>query len=285
MVLRLLLGLLIFVSSMTSAWSCDNKLLCIGEESLSVGVAFGIGVRTNPLVDGDAIPLVVLPDVAWYSDTYYFDNGEFGLQWRPYSDITTETFIRTNAEAAYFSFWHPNNFLVPVNSSTSGDTPPTPGDQDEPNYISVDDIASRNWTVDAGIRIRLPRDEGRWSFSAIHDALGVYNGYSLRAGYSHDFFYKDWTFSTNLSVTYKSKNLIDYYYGISERDTDNESLWYQASHSVQITTGFFLTKKITPNWYWLGRFHITTLGSGMSDSPLVSKSHVSNAFIGIGYRF
>ena len=285
MLLRLLLGLLLFSSSMTSAWSCDSKLLCVGEDSLSVGLAIGIGQRTNPLVDGNAIPLIVLPDVAWYSDSYYFDNGEFGLQWRPSNDITTETFIRTNAETAYFSFWHPNNFLIPVDSSIGGDPSPTPGDQNEPGYISVDDIASRDWTVDAGIRMTLFRDSARWSFTAIHDALGVYSGYSLKARYSHDFFYKDWTLSTNIAVTYKSKNLIDYYYGISERDTNDESLWYEASHSFQVTTGFFLTKKITPNWYWLGRFHITTLGSGMSDSPLVSKKHVTNAFIGIGYRF
>ena len=289
MFLRFLLSLFLTTSCLQSALACDNKLLCIEEDNWSVGIAFGAGARTNPLVDGDAIPLIVLPDVAWYSDNAYFDNGEFGYQLQLDNEVTAETFVRTNAERAYFVFWHPSNLLIPLESLTDGALPPSPspgeGEVPEPRYISVNDIANRRWTVDAGVRLNWFRDTSRWSFSVVHDALGVYSGYSINGGYQRDFFYKDWTFSTNLSVSYKSDNLIDYYYGISERDTSDQSLWYEASHSIQFTAGLFVSKQINQHWYWLGRYQLTTLGSGMSDSPLVSKRQVTNVFFGIGYRF
>lgn len=289
MLLRSLFSLLIIALSFSTARACDNKLVCIEEDNWSIGIAFGVGARTNPLVDGDAIPLVVLPDVAWYSEHAYFDNGEFGYQWQLNNQVTTETFVRTNAERAYFVFWHPSNLLIPIESFTDGALTPSPAPDDpktsEPRYISVNDIASRRWTVDAGVRLNWFTDNSRWSVSVVHDALSVHQGYSVSAGYQHDVSYKDWSFSTNLSVSYKSESLIDYYYGIGERDTSDQSLWYDAEHTIQFTAGLFVSKQINAHWFWLGRFQVTTLGSGMTDSPLVSKQHVTNMFFGIGYRF
>jgi len=282
--LRSLLSLMLFVFCQTSVLACDNKLICIEEDNWSIGVAFGIGARTNPLVDGNDIPLVVLPDIAWYSDHAYFDNGEFGYQWQFTDSVTTETFIRTNTERAYFSFWHPSN-LIPIQASSSGSDTPGSGGSSEFRYISVDDIASRQWSVDGGIRVNWFDDNQRWSFSVVHDALSVHNGYSVGTAYRRDFFFNDWTVSTSLSVNYKSKNLIDYYYGISLRDTQDNTLWYEAKQTVQVTAGLFVSKQINEKWQWLGRLQATTLGSGMSDSPLVNKDHVTNVFLGIGYRF
>ena len=270
-----------------SAWGCENSLVCIEEDNWSVGVAFGVGARTNPLVDGDAIPLIILPDVAWYGEHAYFDNGEFGYQWQPHQDITTEVFFRANTERAYFAFWQPSNILLPTTSVTDGVDTPNPNEPEEapPRYISVNDIASRKWSLDAGVRTNWFNDQDRWSLTFIHDALNVHNGFSATGRYQHDTKWQDWTFSTHFSVTYKSSALIDYYYGISERDTNDETLWYSADSTFQFTGGLLFNKPLNQQWHWLGRIQFTTLGSGMTDSPLVSKRFVTNMFFGVGYRF
>ena len=286
-VLSRFLLILFFASAYhASVVACENKLVCIEEDNWSIGVAFGAGARTNPLVDGDAIPLIILPDVAWYGEHAYFDNGEFGYQWQPKQDLTTEVFLRANTERAYFAFWHPSNIFLPTNSVTDGAGTPSPGgEEDPPRYISVDDIAQRDWSLDAGLRTNWFNDNDRWSFTVIHDALGVHNGFSATGRYQHDFEWQDWALATHLSVTYKSSNLIDYYYGISQRDTSDETLWYSAGSTFQFTGGLLFNKPINQHWHWLGRIQITSLGSGMTDSPLVSKRYVTNMFFGVGYRF
>ena len=287
-VLSRFLLILFFASAYhASVVACENKLVCIEEDNWSIGVAFGAGARTNPLVDGDAIPLIILPDVAWYGEHAYFDNGEFGYQWQPKQDLTTEVFLRANTERAYFAFWQPSNIFLPTNSATDGARTPSPGngEEDPPRYISINDIAQRDWSLDAGLRTNWFNDNDRWSFTFIHDALGVHNGFSATGRYQHNFNWQDWALTTHFSVTYKSSDLIDYYYGISQRDTNDETLWYGASSTLQFTGGILFNKPINQQWFWLGRIQFTTLGSGMTDSPLVSRRHVTNMFFGVGYRF
>ncbi|WP_394221826.1 MipA/OmpV family protein [Alteromonas gracilis] len=287
MLLRFVLILLFTGIYHASAWGCENKLVCIEEDNWSIGVAFGVGARTNPLVDGDAIPLIVLPDVAWYGEHAYFDNGEFGYQWQPHQDVTTEVFFRANTERAYFAFWQPSNILLPTSNATDGADTPNPDDPEgePPRYISVNDIAQRKWSLDIGVRTNWFNDKSRWSLTFIHDALNVHNGFSATGQYQHDFEWQDWTLSTHLSVTYKSNSLIDYYYGISERDTSDENLWYNAGSALQVTGGLLFNKPLNQQWHWLGRIQFTSLSSGMTDSPLVSKRYVTNMFFGVGYRF
>ncbi|WP_334019283.1 MipA/OmpV family protein [Alteromonas sp. S015] len=279
--------ILLFASAYhASALACENKLVCIEEGNWSVGVAFGAGVRTNPLVDGDAIPLIILPDVAWYGEHAYFDNGEFGYQWQPNQDLTTEVFLRVNTERAYFSFWQPSNVFLLTNSVDSVSTP-RPGEdiQGPSRYISVNDIARRDWSLDAGFRTNWFNGRDRWSFTLSHDALSVHKGFSATGRYQHDFKWQDWVLTAHFSVTYKSSNLVDYYYGIKQRDTEDKTLWYSAGSTLQFSGGLLFIRPINQQWHWLGRTQISSLGSGMTNSPLVSKRFVANIFFGVGYRF
>ena len=86
-------------------------------------------------------------------------------------------------------------------------------------------------------------------------------------------------------MTYKSEKLIDYYYGIDGEDTANSSLWYAADHALQTSVGLLLNKPLSKHWRWVGRVQLSALGSGMTDSPLVSKDYVASGFIGFGYQF
>ncbi|BFT29413.1 MipA/OmpV family protein [Alteromonas sp. D210916BOD_24] len=291
MITRYLLFLFIFVLFPSWALACDNEAACIEEAKWSVGIAIGVGARTNPLVDGNSIPLVLLPDLAFYDEHVYFDNGELGYQWNTKSHTTTSLFLRPSVERAFFSFWDPANILIPSAAISDGNVPPsTPyppdGEQgNEPRYISLDEISHRDWTLDTGVRVSWVRDSSDWSLTLAHDALGVYSGYSIEGQYQHYFHWGDWRLAANVMVTYKNNRLINYYYGIDQSDTDDESLWYQAPHSFQVSTGLFASKPINAQWRWLTRLQITAFDSGMSDSPLVSKRHIVNAFVGIGYRF
>lgn len=289
MIARLLVLLLFYLVCHTPAMACDDESWCIEEDQWSVGIAVGLGARTNPLVDGNPIPLVLLPDLAYYGENAYFDNGELGLHWEPLERLSASAFVRPNVERAFFSFWHPANIFVSSASISDGNAPPPslPGGEfgADPQYISINDISHRDWTLDAGARFSWANKNSDWSVTFAHDALSVYSGYSIEGQYQRYFGWGDWQLSANLSLTYKDSQLIDYYYGIDRDDTDNDALWYKAPHSIQVSTGLFATKRINPQWRWLARLQLTAFDSGMSNSPLVSKQHIVTAFVGIGYRF
>ena len=288
----LLCCLMLWLSGHGTAWACESDDACIAPNSWKLGIAVGIGARTNPLVDGDPIPLVVLPDVAWYGENAYFDNGEAGYQWLLRSDITTELFVRANRERSYFAFWHPANIVLSVNTSAADviGSPLQPGDSDGESpaprdSISINDISSRKWAADAGFRVNWNGSDSLLSAAIAGDPLGVHQGYYAQLKYQYRWQWEDWRFAANASVTYKSEKLIDYYYGIDGEDTANSNLWYAADHALQTSVGLLLNKPLSKHWRWVGRVQLSTLGSGMTDSPLVSKDYVASGFIGFGYQF
>ena len=106
---------LLWISGQANA--CEQQLECLFPNSWQLSVAVGVGVRTNPLVDGDNVPLLILPDIAWYGEAAYFDNGELGYQWYEEDTHAFETFVHLDAERSFFSFWDPANIFLPLDTS------------------------------------------------------------------------------------------------------------------------------------------------------------------------
>ena len=50
----------------------------ISTDELKMSVSLGGGVISNPLHGADNIPLVVVPQVAYYGQNWFFDNGRLG---------------------------------------------------------------------------------------------------------------------------------------------------------------------------------------------------------------
>ena len=118
-----------------------------------LGVALGVGARTNPLVDGDPVPLVLMPDIAYYSEYIYFDNGELGTRWSINADHDINLILSANRERAFFSFWQPANIFLP-SINTGIPSIPT-NDISEPPVaennltVSIDELDKRGWALDS----------------------------------------------------------------------------------------------------------------------------------------
>jgi outer membrane protein len=269
-----------------AAASCDNNENCVTPGEWQLGLALGLGMRTNPLVDGSDIPLVLLPDIAWYGDNAYFDNGELGYQWQGERDLAFESFININRERGFFSFWHPANILIPTNnlgvSSIVGpDEVANPGT----SKISIDDIATRHWAVDGGIRFHFHQGGGEWKLALSTDVSSVHNGQQVALSYVHQWQWLSWRLSLTPSFIWKSSNLIDYYYGVSARDKVEMQEHYYGQGGWQPSISLSASKKIDEHWQWLVFGSYQALNEGMSDSPLVESDNISSIFFGMAYRF
>ena len=267
-----------------------------------ISLAVGVGVKTNPLIDSDHIPLVLIPDIAYYSESFYFDNGDIGFTWLEEQQLTFSTLLRLNSERAYFSFWHPANILLdPVSSTgiddnTSGgeDGPGGIGDGSTDNTLpgqgdfslSIDDVAKRDFAIDAGVQAQWYFESGgRLTFEWFNDVSGVYQGNHGALSYAHGFVIDKLHVNASVGVKYKSADLVDYYYGIDNRDEVASFLHYNASETISPMLSFDMRYALSDDWHFLSFLRYEKLDDGMKDSPLVRKDHVATGFVGVSYDF
>ncbi|GAB3027609.1 MipA/OmpV family protein [Bowmanella dokdonensis] len=266
---------------MLPAQACDQSVDCIEKQSWQLGVALGAGLRSNPLVDGDNIPLFILPDIAWYGDKLYLDNDEFGYQWSQSKHLAVETFVSLNKEAANFTFWHPSNILTgsSINTGLIGPS------QVPERRVSKDEVASRKWALNAGVRMHIRGHNSDWQIALLTDASDVHRGQQFELGYHYRMDVASWSLSIAPALIWKSSDLVDYYYGLDGRDEVERSLYYQGKAGWQPSLSVLAIRPLTENWQLLIKASWTRLHKGMTDSPLVEENSIQGVFIGTAYRF
>ena len=63
-----------------SVGECDaDSQDCVVGGKWTVSLALGAGVRSNPLVHGQDLPLVVVPQISYYGKRFYIDNLDVGF--------------------------------------------------------------------------------------------------------------------------------------------------------------------------------------------------------------
>lgn len=282
--IRLLILLSMFVSSTILA--CSEDEACIQKSSWHLGIAFGLGVKTNPLVDGDNIPFVILPDVAWYAEQAYFDNGELGFQWINRSNFAFETFLQIDQEAAFFSFLHPANILN-LTDSLATESPALPSEdiKDNQRRLSIDDVASRKWAINAGIRGHYFLANGEWQLAFQQDISNVHKGQKVGLEYNHRWLWHSFRLGMRIGADWKSAHLIDYYYGVSQRDTDLSEFYFIGQSGWQPYLSINAQKPINKNWSWLANIGYRKLPKSLTSSPLIEHNNIRKLFLGVAYRF
>jgi len=280
---------LLLITSRPS-FPCDSTEQCLDANQWQVGLAVGLGGKSNPLVDGDTIPLILLPDIAWYGEAAYFDNGELGWQWTDSPHSAFVSYVSVDNERAFFSFLHPAN-IFSSNGTISISPEPGLGEPGrEPEIkenlaVSLDDVARRNWAVMAGARWYFYVKDSELHIAIEQDISGVHKGQKVAASILYPWQFADWQVSLQAQLIWKSRDLIDYYYGVSARDGVDRSQFYQGKAGFQPSIAVTVVNPINEQWHWLAKASYQQLHTGMTDSPLVNKNKVYSLFFGAAYRF
>src|SRR5262245_34141524 len=101
------------------------------ERNWHIGAAFGYGVRTNPLIQSEDIPVIVDVDISWYGKHWFFDNGDIGFTFSDGPRATTSLVARLNSDRVFFgktntryvNFAYTGNGAVGALVDTSTGTP------------------------------------------------------------------------------------------------------------------------------------------------------------------
>ena len=89
----------------------------VGEWQLSVGL--GLGVRMNPLYDGDNTPLIVLPELSYYGERFFLKNFDLGYTLLEDKRHQLNLLFTPSRDQMYFNCWDPLNFTDSGSITTS----------------------------------------------------------------------------------------------------------------------------------------------------------------------
>lgn len=267
--LRLILSVLLVISLTAAAQSePTNDEQFVTTNEWHFGIAAGVGVATNPLNGGDDFPLVLLPDVHYYGERVFFDNGRLGYTLTQTDSVAVSVISEFNPENRFFVFWHPSNIFMRSNAFTEFP-------------ITIDQVEKRKWALDAGIDVSYFHENIWLNFLWFHDISQVYKGDRAKLSLNHLIAFGDVKLSSEAGVWYFSQQLADYYYGI--RESDN---WppYTLDSAFTPYAKLQLSKPIDESAEWLVSVHYQSYRQ-LADSPLFAEDHALSVFMGVKYVF
>jgi outer membrane protein len=279
-------------SQLSYANDCEqinDNCAAIGEWKFSLAV--GAGVYTNPLHGGGDIPLVLIPQISYYGEKIFFENNALGYSFFENNQLTISAITQLNHEKAYFTRWHPQNILI--ESVSSGDViTPSEGDPvDEDKYVEIDikDVSNRRWAIDAGIQFNwFINQTTDLQVQILHDVNNVYNGFNGQIELTRLMKIKqlpNTVMSFSVGTNVKSKNLVDYYYGISPTTDTPVDSDYQGKLSLTPYFRLVLAHQLSERWRAKLNLKRIYLDDAMTNSPLVKDDYINTIFAGVSYDF
>jgi len=242
------------------------------ESRWRIGAAFGYGQRTNPLVQSEDIPIAVDLDIAWFGDRWFFDNGDLGLTFADNDKLTASLVGRLNSDRVFFG--RTNTRFVTLDAAGAPFEQPV-------DFAPPD----RDYAIELGVELLT---DGRWGalqLTAFGDASGTHGGYEFRADYSFGWREQRLYIEPSLGVSYKSADLNNYYWGVTDAEAGNVVLPYQAGAGVNWHARLFVGYQLTSHWAVSLVAEYERLNRATARSPIVEAGAVRGLFAGLAWRF
>ena len=243
-----------------------------GDSRWRLGAALGYGLRTNPLVQSDDIPIVVDVDIAWFGDRFFFDNGDIGLTFADNDALTASLIARLNSDRVFFGKTDTRFITVDLAGMPLA----------EAVEFTVPD---RDYAVELGVELLTDGDWGQLQLSAFHDVSDTHDGYELYLNYGYPWRDQRWYLEPSFGASYKSAKLNDYYWGVAEDEVSTALPPYSADAGVNVHARLMLGYQLTRNWTFSLVTEYERLNDQSAASPLVTEDGVFGYFAGFGYRF
>lgn len=237
-----------------------------------LGVALGYGLRTNPLVQSDDIPILVDIDIAWFGDHFFFDNGDLGLTFVDNEYVTTSLVARVNSDRVFFGRTDTKFVVIDLAGA--------------PLSSAVElTIPDRDYAAELGLELLA---DGRWGLlqlTAHHDVSGTHEGYEVEFDYGYGWRNQRFYIEPSFGLSFKSEDLNNYYWGVRTDEANAALPEYTAGSGVNAFARLQFSYQISRNWNFSFVGEVERMNDEAAASPIVEDRNVFGYFAGFGYRF
>lgn len=290
---------------------CDNSQAgCIPVGEWDVAIGLGVGVRGNPLIDGNDLPLFVLPQIRYYGERFFFDTDTAGFSFfeggghvvnavatvgfeqiyfstRSVGDLTIESGVlpRGGGEQTFAmdGYKLDEEALSGLNYGSNGGH--ESADTDVASLINVDQLHKRSTAGLMGLEYGFYRGLWELNFQVLSDATSVHDGQEVRAAVARYVPVARQLFELTGGFSWQSADLLNYYYGIEPDEVSDPVLSYRPEDGISPFLRLDWRRRISPAWSWQATVHQRWLSSQISDSPLLDEDRVLTVYLGGLYHF
>jgi outer membrane protein len=285
-VLSLLAGLVpLHAAAADTTAAADGECTAASSDCVAIGkwnfsVALGAGIRTNPLVGGRDIPLVVIPQFSYYGKRFFIDDLDLGFTLAENDTNTLNLVASPGYDRVFFYRSDLQNIFVGGFPTGFGDAalalPAERVPSNTPNAIQVPP-RSRGITYLAGPEWTFKLDGVSGQLDLLHDVTGQDDGTEIRAALGLPLIKSKGSLTASIGLTWKSAAIVDYYYGAPGI--------YEGRSALDPFLKLGYTLPLGGKWRFNTFAEYERLGSAIADSPIVAEHHVTTAFIGTVYTF
>jgi MipA family protein len=249
---------------------------CVAVGRWNFSVALGAGVRTNPLVNGEDIPLVIIPHVSYYGERFFLDDLDVGFTLAESGANTFNLVASPGYDRVYFYRTDLQNFFI-----TGFSTPGSPAYTDDaasagPGATKVPP-GSRRVTYLAGPEWTFKYGGVSGQLDVLHEVTGQNHGDEVRAALGVPLMRSKGELTANIGITWKSAAIVNYYYGVP--------IIYSGGSALDPFAKLGYTLPLSGKWRFNAFAEYERLGNAIADSPIVAEHSVATVFVGAIYTF
>jgi outer membrane protein len=228
----------------------------VGEWDLTLSL--GAGTRTNPVANNSDIPLVLVPQISYYGKRVFLENLEVGFTLHEGRSQTFNVIATPGYDRVFFHRNDPQNIFIPF--GTLG-----------PTTVQLR-VADRHTTYLAGLEWMVYAGKFVGQVDALYEVTGRHQGAELRAALARGFTVGRGEFSASTGLTWKSAEVVDYYYGVEGAYFPDAAVnpFFKLEYGVPLSD----------RWRFRAFAHYEHLDDAIADSPLISDDSVVTAFAG-----
>lgn len=253
------------------------------------GLSVGLGARVNPIVDGDDIPLVLLPSISYYGENFFIENLDIGYTLVDSDQLMLNALVTPSYDRVFFERWDVGNLLVdianPSNAALDANNPVGVGGGELNNFTELDvtEIKKRKFSLLGGLELSSEISSGLFQVSVLADLSDVHSGTEIRLAFSRAINQSGW--NATLGLTWKDSKMTDYYYGVDEDEVVDNRGAYQAGSSLNPFVRIDWRQPSQDDNFWRFGVEYQKLDDAITKSSLVDKEYVLTAFVGKQYNF
>ncbi len=149
----------------------------------------------------------------------------------------------------------------------------------------LDGIDKTNPTYLAGLTFQYRTDIAALTAQALTD-LKESDGNEVVLSASKTFSLStDFKISPSIGLTYQDAKLVDHFYGVQAHEARAGRPAYAGKSSVNYNVTLTAFWDISKHFQFLGQVKYESLGSGITDSPIVDEKNIGSATVGLVYYF
>ena len=142
--------------------------------------------------------------------------------------------------------------------------------------VFFEGMQERKDTLDAGLNIKFAPKQWRFELKSLHDLLSRSQGSSFDLSVTRKYKIMGLTIEPSVAVNQMNSALTDYYYGVRPSEATQLRPFYRGRSALNKELGLAITAFVPIGIFRLDMDN-TWYASGITDSPLVDRSHALSA--------